>query len=127
MTLIMFLPAIISGFKSIVFFYRFGEKCSGICRYLQNVCLREMWCSGRFPGDGGVVAPGMNCQYTVRFAPDSLADYEDFLVVETQSPYPLIIPVQAHRPPPVLTCRSMERVSCLTHLKNDHNFFTFPN
>ncbi|XP_053467700.1 deleted in lung and esophageal cancer protein 1 [Ictalurus furcatus] len=58
---------------------------------------------GRFPGDGGVVAPGMNCQYTVRFAPDSLADYEDFLVVETQSPYPLIIPVQAHRPPPVLT------------------------
>ncbi|KAG7317632.1 hypothetical protein KOW79_018667 [Hemibagrus wyckioides] len=58
---------------------------------------------GRFPGDGGIIAPGMSCQYTVRFAPDSLADYEDFLVVETQSPYPLIIPVEAHRPPPVLT------------------------
>ncbi|XP_060755864.1 deleted in lung and esophageal cancer protein 1 [Neoarius graeffei] len=58
---------------------------------------------GRFPGDGGIVAPGMSCQYTVRFAPDSLADYEDFLVVETQSPYPLIIPLEAHRPPPVLT------------------------
>lgn len=61
---------------------------------------------GRFPGEGGIIAPGMSCQYTVRFAPDSLADYEDFLVVETQSPYPLIIPVEAHRPPPVLTCRS---------------------
>ncbi|XP_062841946.1 deleted in lung and esophageal cancer protein 1 isoform X2 [Trichomycterus rosablanca] len=58
---------------------------------------------GRFPGEGGIVAPGMSCQYTVRFAPESLADYEDFLVVETQSSYPLIIPVEAHRPPPVLT------------------------
>ncbi|KAI7792764.1 putative deleted in lung and esophageal cancer protein 1, partial [Triplophysa rosa] len=58
---------------------------------------------GRFPGEGGIVAPGMSCQYTVRFAPDSLADYEDALVVETQSPYPLIIPVEAHRPPPILT------------------------
>ncbi|XP_076868774.1 deleted in lung and esophageal cancer protein 1 isoform X2 [Brachyhypopomus gauderio] len=58
---------------------------------------------GRFPGEGGIVAPGLSCQYTVRFAPDSLADYEDFLVVETQSPYPLIVPVEAHRPPPVLT------------------------
>ncbi|KAK3541455.1 hypothetical protein QTP86_025941 [Hemibagrus guttatus] len=58
---------------------------------------------GRFPGDGGIIAPGMSCQYTIRFAPDSLADYEDFLVVETQSPHPLIIPVEAHRPPPVLT------------------------
>ncbi|KAI5617177.1 deleted in lung and esophageal cancer protein 1 isoform X2 [Silurus asotus] len=58
---------------------------------------------GKFPGEGGIVAPGMSCQYTVRFAPDSLGDYEDFLLVETQSPYPLIIPLEAHRPPPVLT------------------------
>ncbi|XP_051543723.1 deleted in lung and esophageal cancer protein 1 homolog [Myxocyprinus asiaticus] len=58
---------------------------------------------GRFPGEGGIVAPGMSCQYMVRFAPDSLADYEDILVMETQSPYPLIIPVEAHRPPPILT------------------------
>nr|XP_055038196.1 deleted in lung and esophageal cancer protein 1 isoform X1 [Misgurnus anguillicaudatus] len=58
---------------------------------------------GKFPGEGGMVAPGMSCQYMVRFAPDSLADYEDILVVETQSPYPLIIPVEAHRPPPILT------------------------
>lgn len=59
---------------------------------------------GRFPGEGGIVAPGMSCQYTVRFAPDSLSDYEDFLVVETQAQYPLLVPVEARRPPPILTC-----------------------
>lgn len=42
----------------------------------------------------------------VRFAPDSLADYEDVLVVETQLPYPLIIPIEARRPPPILSCES---------------------
>lgn len=62
--------------------------------------------TGRFPGEGGIVAPGMSCQYMVRFAPDSLADYEDALVVETQLPYPLIIPIEARRPPPILTCES---------------------
>ncbi|XP_076146708.1 deleted in lung and esophageal cancer protein 1 isoform X1 [Alosa pseudoharengus] len=58
---------------------------------------------GKFPGKGGMVAPGMSCQYTVRFAPDSLADYQDFLVVETQSPHSLIVPLESRRPPPVLT------------------------
>ncbi|XP_017573141.2 deleted in lung and esophageal cancer protein 1 isoform X1 [Pygocentrus nattereri] len=67
---------------------------------------------GRFPGDGGVVAPGMSCQYTVRFAPDSLADYEDFLLVETQSPYPLIVPLEARRPPPILTLPAVLDFGC---------------
>ncbi|XP_044196282.1 deleted in lung and esophageal cancer protein 1 [Thunnus albacares] len=58
---------------------------------------------GRFPGEGGVVAPGMSCKYTVRFAPDSLADYEDFLVIETQAERLLVVPIEARRPPPVLT------------------------
>ncbi|XP_066498604.1 deleted in lung and esophageal cancer protein 1 isoform X3 [Hoplias malabaricus] len=58
---------------------------------------------GRFPGEGGVVAPGMSCQYSVRFAPDCLAEFEDFLLVETQSPYPLVVPLEARRPPPILT------------------------
>ncbi|XP_062335007.1 deleted in lung and esophageal cancer protein 1 isoform X2 [Osmerus eperlanus] len=62
---------------------------------------------GRFPGEGGIVAPGMSCQYTVRFAPDSLADFEDFLVVETQAQYPLLVPIVARRPPPVLTLPSV--------------------
>uniref|UniRef100_A0A665UNJ5 DLEC1 cilia and flagella associated protein n=1 Tax=Echeneis naucrates TaxID=173247 RepID=A0A665UNJ5_ECHNA len=58
---------------------------------------------GRFPGEGGVVAPGMCCKYTVRFAPDSLADYEDFIVVETQDENLLVVPLAAKRPPPILT------------------------
>ncbi|XP_043546785.1 deleted in lung and esophageal cancer protein 1 isoform X1 [Chiloscyllium plagiosum] len=58
---------------------------------------------GKFPGEGGIVAPGMSCQYTVRFAPDSPAEYEDFLLVETQTPYPLVVPIEARRSPPILT------------------------
>lgn len=62
--------------------------------------------AGRFPGEGGVVAPGMSCKYVVRFAPDSLGDYEDFIVVETQVEHLLVVPIVARRPPPVLTCES---------------------
>ncbi|XP_047468119.1 deleted in lung and esophageal cancer protein 1 isoform X2 [Mugil cephalus] len=58
---------------------------------------------GRFPGDGGIVAPGMSCKYTLRFAPDSLADYKDFIVVETQAEDLLVVPIEAWRPPPILT------------------------
>uniref|UniRef100_UPI0037E93989 deleted in lung and esophageal cancer protein 1 n=1 Tax=Semicossyphus pulcher TaxID=241346 RepID=UPI0037E93989 len=58
---------------------------------------------GRFPGDGGVVAPGMSCKYTVRFAPDSLGHYEDLIVVETQAEHLLMVHITAIRPPPVLT------------------------
>ncbi|XP_043923496.1 deleted in lung and esophageal cancer protein 1 [Protopterus annectens] len=69
---------------------------------------------GRFPGKGGIVAPGMSCHYTVRFAPDSLMDYEDFILVETQALYPLAIPVEARRPPPILTLpRVLECGPCL--------------
>ncbi|KAM4689079.1 deleted in lung and esophageal cancer protein 1 [Discoglossus pictus] len=58
---------------------------------------------GKFPGQGGIVAPGMSCHYTVRFVPDSLADFEDFILVESQAPYPVLVPVEARRPPPILT------------------------
>ncbi|XP_031463677.1 deleted in lung and esophageal cancer protein 1 isoform X2 [Phasianus colchicus] len=58
---------------------------------------------GKFPGKGGMIAPGMTCQYTVQFVPESLADYEDHILVETQVSEPLLIPIQAKRPPPVLT------------------------
>ncbi|XP_072455258.1 deleted in lung and esophageal cancer protein 1 isoform X2 [Notamacropus eugenii] len=58
---------------------------------------------GKFPGKGGLVAPGMNCQYTVRFAPDSLGDFDDYILVETQATQTLLIPLQARRPPPILT------------------------
>ncbi|MBZ3883328.1 Deleted in lung and esophageal cancer protein 1 [Sciurus carolinensis] len=58
---------------------------------------------GMFPGKGGMVAPGMTCQYTIQFIPDCLGDFDDFILVETQSPNTLLIPLQARRPPPVLT------------------------
>ncbi|XP_061777252.1 deleted in lung and esophageal cancer protein 1 [Nerophis ophidion] len=62
---------------------------------------------GRFPGEGGTVAPGMSCKFTVRFAPDSLADYEDFIMVESQGEHLLVVPIEARRPPPVLTLPSV--------------------
>ncbi|XP_075778976.1 deleted in lung and esophageal cancer protein 1 isoform X2 [Pelodiscus sinensis] len=69
---------------------------------------------GKFPGEGGIVAPGMSCQYTIQFIPEYLADYEDYIAVETQTPYPLIIPIEAKRPPPVLTLpRIIDCGSCL--------------
>ncbi|XP_052579890.1 deleted in lung and esophageal cancer protein 1 isoform X3 [Peromyscus californicus insignis] len=58
---------------------------------------------GMFPGKGGIVAPGMTCQYVVQFIPDCLGDFDDFILVETQSAHTLVIPLQARRPPPVLT------------------------
>ncbi|KAF7669259.1 hypothetical protein LDENG_00203330 [Lucifuga dentata] len=69
---------------------------------------------GRFPGESGILAPGMGCKYTVRFAPDSLADYEDFIVVEMQAEHPMVVPIEARRPPPVLTLpRVLDCGSCL--------------
>ncbi|NXG19802.1 DLEC1 protein, partial [Grallaria varia] len=58
---------------------------------------------GKFPGKGGMIAPGMACQYTVQFLPEYLGDYEDHILVETQLSEPLLIPVQAKVSLPVLT------------------------
>ncbi|NXG51454.1 DLEC1 protein, partial [Psilopogon haemacephalus] len=58
---------------------------------------------GIFPGKGGMIAPGMACQYTVQFLPENVGDYEDCILVETPASKPLLIPIQARRPPPVLT------------------------
>ncbi|XP_032717094.1 deleted in lung and esophageal cancer protein 1 isoform X6 [Lontra canadensis] len=58
---------------------------------------------GMFPGKGGMVAPGMTCQFIVQFFPDCLGDFDDFILVETQSAHTLLIPLQARRAPPVLT------------------------
>ncbi|XP_069814928.1 deleted in lung and esophageal cancer protein 1 isoform X2 [Dendropsophus ebraccatus] len=69
---------------------------------------------GKFPGEGGIVAPGMSCHYTVRFVPDSLADFEDFILIETQAPYPVLVPIEARRPPPILTLpRTLDCGPCL--------------
>lgn len=69
--------------------------------------------AGRFPSEGGVVAPGISCKYTVQFAPDSLADYEDFIVVETQAEQLLVVPIAAARPPPILTRESLYHLPTL--------------
>uniref|UniRef100_A0A3P9HUW3 DLEC1 cilia and flagella associated protein n=1 Tax=Oryzias latipes TaxID=8090 RepID=A0A3P9HUW3_ORYLA len=58
---------------------------------------------GRFPSEEGTIAPGMSCKYSLRFIPDSLEDYKDFLVVETQAEQVLLVPIEAQRPPPILT------------------------
>ncbi|XP_037829185.1 deleted in lung and esophageal cancer protein 1 isoform X2 [Kryptolebias marmoratus] len=69
---------------------------------------------GRFPGDGGVVAPGLSCRYTLRFTPDSLGNYEDFVVVESPAAPQLLVPVEAWRPPPILTLpRVLDCGNCL--------------
>ncbi|MGH0139692.1 UNVERIFIED_CONTAM: hypothetical protein FKN15_042979 [Acipenser sinensis] len=76
------------------------------CR-LESAITVDKNISGKFPGEGGLVAPGMSCLYTIRFAPDSQADYEDFILVETQTPYPLLVPIEARCPPPILTLPSV--------------------
>ncbi|KAM6900472.1 deleted in lung and esophageal cancer protein 1 [Xenentodon cancila] len=58
---------------------------------------------GRFPSEGSVVAPGMSCKYALSFTPDSLGDYKDFIVVETPAESVLVVPIEARRPPPILT------------------------
>ncbi|XP_030846689.1 deleted in lung and esophageal cancer protein 1 isoform X1 [Strongylocentrotus purpuratus] len=58
---------------------------------------------GKFPGEEGIVAPGMSCQYNIRFMPDALMDFEDELTVSTQSSQPITVKLLGKRPPPLLT------------------------
>lgn len=60
---------------------------------------------GKYPGKGGMIAPGMACQYTVQFVPEYLGDYEDHILVESQVSETFVIPVQAKVSLPVLTCQ----------------------
>lgn len=71
-----------------------------------NFCCTELCavCLGVFPGEGGLVAPGMSCQYRVQFIPEYLADYDDQVLAETQSTDPLVVPLKGRRPPPILSC-----------------------
>ncbi|XP_075308844.1 deleted in lung and esophageal cancer protein 1 [Odontesthes bonariensis] len=82
------------------------KNVTSSCRHVRVIPPTTPYFSiglGRFPSEGGIVAPGMSCKYTLRFAPDSLADYKDFIVVETQAEHLLVVPVEARRPPPILT------------------------
>ena len=81
---------------------------------------------GKFPGEEGIVAPGMSCQYNIRFMPDALMDFEDELTVSTQSSQPITVKLLGKRPPPLLTCKygilkTLIRARC-TKLTIDCNF-----
>lgn len=55
-----------------------------------------------YQAEHGTIAPGMHATFHVRFAPDSLADYDDFVVIQTEAEsFPL--PLHARRSPPNLT------------------------
>lgn len=58
---------------------------------------------GQYPGDHGLVAPGISCIYTIRFAPDSLGDFKDELKIITQASNPISVPLFGKRPHPILT------------------------
>ena len=60
----------------------------------------------RFPHVDGLLAPGMACHATVRFSPDSLADYEDSLTVVAEL-MKFTLEVAARRQPPTLTLDSV--------------------
>ena len=56
-----------------------------------------------FPSEeGGLVAPGMSVKVTVRFMPDSLADYQDALLCTSETNRFKVM-VEAYRPPPTLS------------------------
>jgi hypothetical protein len=60
---------------------------------------------GQFPDEKGLIAPGMSCHFPIRFAPDSLRDYDDEILLQTQAAQPMAIRVKGRREPPSLTCK----------------------
>ena len=56
----------------------------------------------RWPSQHGMLAPGMSCSCSVRFKPDSLADYEDSLTVLSEV-MKFELDLAARRHPPKLT------------------------
>ncbi|CAL1533794.1 unnamed protein product [Lymnaea stagnalis] len=121
-------PVVFVPFPSVVEFnnYKVGEVYE-ITLELKNMSAVMRQCRvlppssnifsiglGQFPGENGLVAPGMSCRYDIRFAPNSLKDYEDLITVQTQASEPIIIPLRAYRPPPVLTLpKSVDLGYCL--------------
>ncbi|XP_072029825.1 LOW QUALITY PROTEIN: deleted in lung and esophageal cancer protein 1-like [Amphiura filiformis] len=82
------------------------KNVSAASRQLRMVPPKTQYFSiglGKFPGEQGIVAPGMSCQYSIRFRPDSLKDFDDQITVQTQSSQPMVIQVLGRRPPPKLS------------------------
>lgn len=56
----------------------------------------------KYPGDDGVIAPGMACHVNIQFSPDSLSDYDDvFVIISDINRFE--VPIRAFRPPPELS------------------------
>ena len=52
-----------------------------ICSDFDFPLMMDLSPPGQYPGEQGIVAPGMSCQFAVKFAPDSLTDYVDKIQV----------------------------------------------
>lgn len=76
----------------------------------------------KYPGDDGFVAPGMTCSVTVQFSPDSLADYDDALVVVSEQDQ-FRVPLLAQREPPQLTLPAV--LTCPVCLVGVHSSISF--
>lgn len=76
----------------------------------------------KYPGDDGFVAPGMTCSVTVQFSPDSLADYDDALVVVSEQDE-FRVPLLAQREPPQLTLPAV--LTCPVCLVGVHSSISF--
>uniref|UniRef100_A0A8D0DPN9 DLEC1 cilia and flagella associated protein n=1 Tax=Salvator merianae TaxID=96440 RepID=A0A8D0DPN9_SALMN len=99
-------PVFLANPPAVVFsFYEVGQAYERVCCVCGTTSQKKALLNlpGRFPGDGGLVAPGMSCYHIVQFIPEYLADYEDYILVESQAPYPLLVPLKARRPAPALT------------------------
>ncbi|XP_052246606.1 deleted in lung and esophageal cancer protein 1-like isoform X3 [Dreissena polymorpha] len=83
------------------------SSCIRQCRALPASTTYFSIGLGQFPGEHGLVAPGMSCHYAVRFNPDSLRDFNDEIKIQTQSREPIIVPLLGRRPPPKLTVPSV--------------------
>ncbi|XP_060555800.1 deleted in lung and esophageal cancer protein 1-like isoform X2 [Ruditapes philippinarum] len=79
------------------------SSCIRQCRALPATTSFFSVGLGQFPGEHGLVAPGMSCHYAVRFNPDSHRDFDDEIKIQTQSSEPIIVPLLGRRPPPKLT------------------------
>lgn len=95
------------------------KRFTRICLYLNETLQffnhlfwnrMAFFCAGQFPGEKGLVAPGMACKYTVRFSPDSLRDFEDEIVVNSQKLTPLVVKITSRRPRPILTSKLLSLI-----------------
>ncbi|RDD40948.1 Deleted in lung and esophageal cancer protein 1 [Trichoplax sp. H2] len=78
---------------------------------------------GQFPSENSFIAPGLACQVEITFTPDSLADYDDEIIVKSQNGLVLAIPLQGRRPPPVLSLTAT--LDCGHCLVNGEKVTTF--